>query len=579
MVPWTLCFTRLEAYSNANDGSSCIWEGNGNMFRHDELGFAELIFLFDIVIDTTFFIDIIITFHTALWVISLNGTPHWVLVDDLHTIRWIYLKGAFVLDLLGIFPWHFLDCIHFTKDSPDGVKFLRLLRLLKLLRLYRIRRLIEVLKQHFPRSIYMVTYSELFLILFLISHWIACIWFRLGDADLEGWVAVEGLSGPEADKFEADNGANAFHFRQWITSLYWAVTTLTTIGYGDIVPFTSEERLFGVLSMVMGSAFFAWCTGRMTAVLTNRSGCIEKFELVLDELNQFMEARDFPVQLKNRLRSYYMLKFPTKMIFNEESILASLEEGLRKECYLHLYCDIVSNVILFARCDEHTRKEICYRLHSCYCAAGSQLFGQGTNADALYLVRFGVVELFHKDKYLKSCSTGDLVGENGVLGVTADGRRAIHATAKTMTELCSLSVEDFQHLLTECPSFFATVSRSVELHVERLQQAADNLQHLSLCDWLCIDWKIVGDLLRKEQEQDEQVTIAKACCFVIREDLILRPFAAEGRLPDGAQTAYRARQNKNAGTSPSLPSRADPARMHLVERYSRDGHIEIRDVQ
>jgi hypothetical protein len=486
------------------------------MFGNDGLGFAELIFLLDVVIDTTFFFDIIITFHTALWVVSLDGTPHWVLVDDLYTIRWTYLKGYLCMDLVGIFPWHFLDCIHQTKDSPSGVKFLRLLRLLKLLRLYRIRRLIEVLYQWFPKSIYMVTYFELLIILFLISHWIACIWFRLGDSDPEGWVAVEGLSGQEADKFEAERGANAFHFRQWITSVYWAVTTLTTIGYGDITAGTNEERLLNCFVMVTGSAFFAWCTGRMTAVLTTQSGCIVKFQLVLDELNQFMEARAFPAQLKNRLRSYYMLKFPTKMIFDEENILACLEEGLRKECYLHLYCDIVSNVILFSLCDEHTRKEICYRLHSCYCAAGSELFGQGTNADALYLVRFGVVELFHKNKYLKSCSTGDLVGENGVLGVTADGRRAIHATAKTMTELCSLSVENFQHLLQECPSFFATVSRSVELHVERLQEAADNLQHLPLCDWLCIDWKIVGDRMRKEKELDGQVKIEKACCFVMR---------------------------------------------------------------
>jgi hypothetical protein len=510
MVPWAIGFSKYEAYSAENDGSSCIWEGSDKMqYRSfSSLSFAEIVFLFDIAVDMTFLLDVIITFHTAIWVVSREGTPHWVLIDDLRTIGRQYVRGFFFLDLVGIFPWHFLDCVHWTQNAPFYVKFLRLFRLLKLLRLYRIRRVLENLHQRFPQSRYLVTSVELFMMMILISHWIACAWFRLGSSDPEGWVTVEGLTGPEAENFEGEY-PDAFHFRQWITAIYWALTTLTTIGYGDITATTSEERLLAVFVMATGSAFFAWCTGRMTALLTHQSGCVEKFEIVLDELNQFMEARNFPKELMKRLRSYYMLKFPTKMIFDEESILASLEESLRKECYLHLYRDIVSNVVLFALCDERTQSEICYRLHSCYRAAGSNLFTAGSHAEALYLVRFGVVELFHNDMYLKSCYSGDLVGENAVLGITADGKRTMQAKTKTMCELCTLYIQDFTHLLEEYPQFLDTVSRTCELHVERLQEAADSGSHLPLRDWLCIDWKMVGDRYRKEQKREEQVTISK----------------------------------------------------------------------
>ena len=50
----------------------------------------------------------------------------------------------------------------------------------------------------------------------------------------------------------------------------------------------------------------------------------------------------------------------------------------RQECYIHLHRDIVSNVILFSVCDEKTQREICYRLHSCYRAAGSQVLTAGS---------------------------------------------------------------------------------------------------------------------------------------------------------------------------------------------------------
>ena len=83
----------------------------------------------------------------------------------------------------------------------------------------------------------------------------------------------------------------------------------------------------------------------------------------------------------------------------------------------------------------------------------------GTRADAVYLVRFGVVEVFYEQQLLKTCSTGDLLGENAVLGLTPDGRRNIHATAVTMCELCALFVSDFIELLQVCEKR----SKNVEL--------------------------------------------------------------------------------------------------------------------
>ena len=45
--------------------------------------------------------------------------------------------------------------------------------------------------------------------------------------------------------------------RQYLVALYWAFTTMTTVGYGDVTPQTDEERIFCIFAMIIGVAFYS----------------------------------------------------------------------------------------------------------------------------------------------------------------------------------------------------------------------------------------------------------------------------------------------------------------------------------
>ena len=74
-----------------------------------------------------------------------------------------------------------------------------------------------------------------------IIHVIGCLWYGVGRGGGDkGWVIVFG--------FEEDTIAS-----RYLTSCYWALTTMTSVGYGDISPVNGAER--GVGGFVMGGGF------------------------------------------------------------------------------------------------------------------------------------------------------------------------------------------------------------------------------------------------------------------------------------------------------------------------------------
>ena len=55
----------------------------------------------------------------------------------------------------------------------------------------------------------------------------------------------------------------------YIVSMYYTVTTITTVGYGDISATDSNERLLAILIMIVGVISFSFATGTLTSLISN----------------------------------------------------------------------------------------------------------------------------------------------------------------------------------------------------------------------------------------------------------------------------------------------------------------------
>jgi len=79
------------------------------------------------------------------------------------------------------------------------------------------------------------------------AHWLACCFWVIGKEheERDSWII-------KAELVDAD-----FQMR-YITSLYWALTTMTTVGYGDVSPISTNERLFGMVGMIIAAGVYAY---------------------------------------------------------------------------------------------------------------------------------------------------------------------------------------------------------------------------------------------------------------------------------------------------------------------------------
>lgn len=189
--------------------------------------------------------------NTAEWVITILFTIEYILrlIAIQKPLKYVFSFYG-IIDLLSTIP-KYISLILVGSHNLAALRALRLLRVFRILKLARYigasNKLIIALKQ-----------SKAKIAVFLFFVLILCI--ILGTV----MYMIEG----------AENG-----FTSIPRSVYWAIVTLTTVGYGDIAPGTPLGQLIASVIMILGYGIIAIPTGIVssemakTTIQTNTQAC------------------------------------------------------------------------------------------------------------------------------------------------------------------------------------------------------------------------------------------------------------------------------------------------------------------
>jgi len=353
----------------------------------------------DTFVDVIFAVDIILNFQTSY--ISHVGTE----VFSWRKVAKKYLRTWFMVDLLSTVPYHMF--IMWSGNRHRGVthaaklmKTGKLCRAFKLLRLSKLFYVIGTFQfaetfEEFKCTSDLLTFIKVGRILsstVLLCHWLACGMVFSGKGYLINYFSDKPPSTPSL----------------YLAALYWSMTTMTTVGYGDITPASDSERAFAMVSMVVGGSYYGFVIGEIASIITSHDLYAQAYYQRMDLIMAWIYHHHFPPDLRRRLRHYFRAYFGQKSAIDEAAIMNDLSADLREECRNFLIHDHVRHNPMFDGLPSYLLRRVVQRLKIATVEAQECIIREDTIGTAMHIIIQGVASLKRRRQFQKEVSQSQL---------------------------------------------------------------------------------------------------------------------------------------------------------------------------
>ncbi|XP_051137725.1 potassium channel KAT3 [Andrographis paniculata] len=387
----------------------------------------------DLVVDAFFGIDIILTFFVAY----LDKATY-LLVDDHKKIALRYISHLwFPMDVASTLPFQTLYKIFTGRTShSDAFGFLNLLRLW---RLRRVSELFSRLEKDTRFSYFWTRCIKLICVTLFAVHTSGCFYF---------WLAVHYRT--------ADNtwiGVQVPNFQErsvWLGytySMYWAIVTLSTTGYGDLHAENTGEKVFSIFYMLFNIGLTAYLIGNMTNLIVHSSVRTFAMRDAINEVLRYSSKNRLPESLKEQMLAHVTLKFKTAELQQEE-VLETLPKAIRSGISQHLFRATVDNSYLFKGVSEDFIVQLVPEMRAEYFPPKVDVVIQNEIPTDFYIIVSGAVDVLTNnngmEQYLSKLASPEMFGE---IGVMLNIPQPFTVRTKRLSQVIRISHNHFKQLV------------------------------------------------------------------------------------------------------------------------------------
>lgn len=393
------------------------------------------------------------------------------LVASRYRIASHYLKTWFFFDLTASVPLSFVSLVNSTGGSQEAsllklAKLPRLYRLVKFVRLFKIvsklksRKWISAFAEKANFSLASLRSLKFLIILMLLLHLTACAWYYVEvveDFHPDTWISRQNLQNKSVGDY-------------YLWCLYWALTVLDTIGYGDIVPRTSYEIIVCLIWMAVGISFYSYTISNLSVMFYNinkRQNFIQQKE---DFLKEFAKNVSMPKALLKQVKYYVRYNYNHNVFSWSEmhQFLKELPSKLYSQVYRHIFKDVLENIAFFKNKPPEFISDIMPLMKTVVVHEGYELYSYGsTPKDVFFLLKGRVMVKDKMNAVLFSYVKGSYFGEMEVLKKTD---RKTSTQIEETAHLLKIESDDFLSVLDKYPDVKQQVWSVVENRLLALQE-------------------------------------------------------------------------------------------------------------
>ena len=298
----------------------------------------------DFLLDILFIFDLVIHFFAETY------TETDKLIQNRNKIINIYLRGWFFFDFLTAIPiniiyyyycksYHNQICHTYERNSIANT--LVLLKFLKAIKIFKmpaskknqfITLLTEYASDESSEKVNLTI--ELLLVIFGL-HILSCIHIFIGKHTYPGWIY--------ANNFQDYSISNLY-----MISIYYLITTMTTVGYGDIASDSFVEIIFRIILLAVGIICYSWLISSISNGINKQSYASINFSNECNILENIKrEHRDLPYKIYRDIKQHLEYKNFHQQIYDKNLLINNLPYSLKNNLIFAMYKLEIEKFIFF----------------------------------------------------------------------------------------------------------------------------------------------------------------------------------------------------------------------------------------
>ncbi|VDP09342.1 unnamed protein product [Soboliphyme baturini] len=348
-----------------------------------------------------------------------------------------------------------INLFHFQTTTLIG-----LLKTARLLRLVRVCRKLDRYSEYGAAVLLllMATFA-------LIAHWLACIWYAIGSAELPNvdsnitWLHQ--LASHLQTPYNGTRGGPSLRSR-YVTALYFTLSTITSIGFGNVSATTDSEKIFTIIMMLLGSLMYASVFGNVSAIIQRLYSGTARYHIEMNRLREFVRFHKVPNPLRQRLEEYFQHAWTYTNGIDMNMVLKQFPDCIQADICLHLNRILLNRCQAFQGASPGCLRALSMRFRTTHAPPGDTLVHKGDVLTALYFIARGSVEILKDEVVVAILGKEDIFGENPLLNETV-GKSAYNVRALTYCDLHKIYLDDLLDVLDMYPEFAEQFSQNLNI--------------------------------------------------------------------------------------------------------------------